>query len=329
MGGYQGSHEEIPPFPSTATVRRPPARRRRDVQRRRRADPHLRSADHDVQRAGGLHETQFENNRIPGEPDQPGVGGARRADHRIPWGRSRATTTTLRRRISATYRYNSYLTRIDHQFSPRQRMSFSNSANWGSEKRSENSLPPPALRSDNWPTHRNHYLATGDHTLTVGPKSVLNTRVSFDEPHPKEFGPLGSVTLPLRPFQRTEEPWFPNMANYANMFAQGFADAQRHSGAARLSRTAGTHLLKAGAYRLTRMIRKNVGNQNGTYAFNDNFTRRNALTGDGSGNSFASFLLGYPSSGSVDINGESDQRYPNYNVFVPAGSWNGFGATGS
>jgi hypothetical protein len=59
------------------------------------------------------------------------------------------------------------------------------------------------------------------------------------------------------------------------------------------------------------MIRKNVGNQNGTYAFNSGFTQRNALNATAR-NSFASFLLGYPSGGSVDINAESDQRYPNY-----------------
>src|SRR5260370_11830844 len=113
------------------------------------------------------------------------------------------------------YRYNSYLTRIDQQFSTRHRLSISNSGNWGTERRDENSLPPPALRSDNWPTHRNDYLATGDDNLTLGPRSVLNTRVSFDrfdEPHPKEFGPLGSLTLPFKTtVQLTTEPWFPNI----------------------------------------------------------------------------------------------------------------------
>ena len=50
-----------------------------------------------------------------------------------------------------------------------------------------------------------------------------------------------------------------------------------------LSRTMGGHLMKAGAQlRLYRMIRTNVGNQNGSYSFNSGFTQRNALTGDGS-----------------------------------------------
>ena len=79
-------------------------------------------------------------------------------------------------------------------FGPAHKLSFSNTGNWGSERRAENSLPPPALRSDNWPTHRNHYLATLDDHLTIGSRTLFNARFSydaFDEPHSKEFGPLG------------------------------------------------------------------------------------------------------------------------------------------
>ena len=56
------------------------------------------------------------------------------------------------------YRYNTYLTRIDHNFSDAHRLSFSNSANWGYERRDENGLPPPAIQSGSWPMHRNHLL---------------------------------------------------------------------------------------------------------------------------------------------------------------------------
>src|SRR5262249_33987819 len=66
------------------------------------------------------------------------------------------------------YRYTSSLTRLDHVLGPTHRLSISNSGNWGSERRDENSLPPPALRSDNWPTQRKHYLATIDDNMTVG-----------------------------------------------------------------------------------------------------------------------------------------------------------------
>jgi hypothetical protein len=329
MGGYQGFYEEIP-FPSTTTV---PTDRQRagDFSQTFNAagqliqifDPLTTTCN----AQGACTRQPFPNNQIPPERINP-VSAALLAQ--MPKANAAGTITGQNDFIASPnlghYRYNSYLTRIDHVFSDRHRLSFSNSGNWGSERRSENSLPPPALRSDNWPTHRNHYLATVDDNMTIGSRTLLNTRVSFDrfnEPHPKEFGPLGGITLPFKtPFQLTSEPWFPNinMAGYANMFAQGFRQTLNDiwSVQSTLSRTMGTHLVKAGAqYSMYRMIRKNVGNQNGTYIFDTGFTRRNALTGDGTGNSFASFLLGYPTTNSgVDINGQSDQRYPNYNVFV-------------
>ena len=331
MGGYQGFYEEIP-FPSTATL---PT----DLQRAGDFSQTFNAAGQLIQifdpltttcnAQGVCTRTAFQDNKIPASRINP-VSAALMAQ--MTKANAAGTISGNNNFIASPnlghYRYNSYLTRIDHSFGTRQRMSFSNSGNWGSERRSENSLPPPALRSDNWPTHRNHYLATGDHNLTLGPRSILNTRVSFDrfdEPHPKEFGPLGSVTLPFNtPFQLTSEPWYPNinMSGYANMFAQGFRQTLNDIWSAQttLSRTMGGHLVKTGAqYRLYRMIRKNVGNQNGTYSFNTNgpnWTQRNALTGDGTGNAFATFLLGYPSAGSVDVNAESDQRYPNYNLFI-------------
>jgi outer membrane receptor protein involved in Fe transport len=328
MGGYQGFYEEIP-FPSTATV---PT----DLQRAGDFSQTFTAAGALIPifdpltttctAQGVCTRTQFTDNKIPANRINPvSLALVSQMTKQNTAGSITGNNDYIASPNLGHYRYNSYLTRIDHQFSPRQRISFSNSADWGSERRSENSLPPPALRSDNWPTHRNHYLATGDHNITLSPKSVLNTRVSFDrfdEPHPKEFGALGSVTLPFTtPFQLTDVPWYPNinMSSYANMFAQGFRETLNDiwSVQSTLSRTAGTHLMKAGAqFRQYRMIRKNVGNQNGTYAFNSTFTQRNALNGDGSGSSFASFLLGYPSSGSVDINAESDQRYPNYDLFV-------------
>lgn len=87
------------------------------------------------------------------------------------------------------YRYNSYLTRFDHVFSNTHRLSFTNTGNWGIEFRNENGLPEPAIRSDNYPTHRNHYLASVDDNVTLNSSTLWNTRVSwdrFDEPHDKQ-----------------------------------------------------------------------------------------------------------------------------------------------
>jgi hypothetical protein len=329
MGGYQGFYEEIP-FPTTTTV--PTA-----LQLAGDFSQTFNAAGQLIQifdplttvcNAQGVCTRQaFDNNVIPKNRFNP-VSAALAA--LMPTANTPGTITGNNNFVYSPnlghYRYNSYLTRIDHSFTDHHKLSVSNSGNWGTERRDENALPPPALRSDNWPTHRNHYLATGDDTITLGPRTLLNTRFSFDrfdEPHPKEFGLLGSTTLPFKtPFQLTSDPWYPriNISNLPDMFARGFRETLNDiwSAQSTLSRTMGEHLLKAGVeYRLYRMIRSDVGNQNGSYSFTGGFTQRNPLQGDAtSGNAVASFLLGYPSSGSVDINASSDQRYPNYNLFI-------------
>jgi len=327
MGGYQGFYEEIP-FPSTQTV---PT----DLQRQgdfsqtfnangqliRIYDPLTTTCN----AQGVCTRQQFPDNKIQQSRMNP-VSLTLLA--LMPKANAPGTITGSNNFIASPnlghYRYNSYLTRIDHVFSDRHRMSFSHSSNWGSERRNENSLPPPALRSDNWPTHRNHYLATADDNLTLGSRTLLNFRVSFDrfnEPHDKEFGPTDQNLGFRTPYQLTPTPWYPriNITGSPDMFARGFRQTLNniYGVQSTLSRTQGRHLLKTGAeFRLYQLIRKDVGNQNGSFSFNENFTRFNALQGDGTGNGFATFVLGFPTSGSVDVNAQSDQRYPYFNVFV-------------
>ena len=108
------------------------------------------------------------------------------------------------------YRYNSYLTRIDHLFSDRHRLSLSNSANWGIEFRNENGLPEPSIRSDNYPTHRNHYLLTVEDNVTLSSSALWSMRGSwdrFDEPHDKIYGNI-DPQLPFQgPYQLTGPPF--------------------------------------------------------------------------------------------------------------------------
>ncbi|HTM26529.1 MAG TPA: carboxypeptidase regulatory-like domain-containing protein [Vicinamibacterales bacterium] len=329
MGGYQGYYEEIP-FPSTQTV--PTA-----LQLKGDFSQTFNAAGQLIQifdplttvcNAQGVCTRQaFENNVIPRERFNA-VSAAMAA--LMPTANAQGTITGQNNFIYSPnlghYRYNSYLTRIDHAFSTRHKISFSNSGNWGSERRDENSLPPPALRSDNWPTQRKHYLATADDNITIGPRTLLNTRFAFDrfdEPHPKEFGPLGSTTLPFNgKYQATSEPWYPSLriGGLPDMFAQGFRRTLNDIWTAQstLSHTAGAHLFKTGAeFRLYRLFRQNVGNNNGQFDFSTGFTQRDPTRSDStSGVALASFLLGYPSAGRVDINAQSDQRYSNYDVFV-------------
>ena len=333
MGGYQGFYEEIP-FPSTSTVPTALQLNGDFSQTFNSAGQLIQIFDPLTTVCAGTTCTRqpFPGNVIPRErinPVSAALAGL------MPKANAQGTISGQNNFVYSPnlghYRYNSYLTRIDHVFSPSHRVSFSNTGNWGSERRDENALPPPALRSDNWPTHRNHYLATVDDSLTVGTKTLVNTRFSydaFDEPHDKEFGPLGGVQVPFRtPYQLTDAPWFPTISigGLSDMFARGFRESDQKAYALKstVSHTRGTHLLTAGGeFRLYKQYRLDRGNLNGTYAFSGGFTQRNALQADAtSGSALASFLLGYPSSNgntgsNVTINAGSDQRYANYIVYL-------------
>jgi len=328
MGGYQGFYENIP-FPKSATV---PT----DVQRLGDFSQLLNSNGQRVtiydplttscNAAGQCTRQAFPDNRIPLNRINP-VALALLND--IPRANVPGTLTGANDYFASPnvgfYRYNSYLTRIDHNVSDRHRLSFSNSANWGYERRDENGLPPPAIQSGSWPMHRNHYLATVDDTITLSDRAVINTRVSFDRFHSTSAGLFGLLNRDLgftTPYQATPAPNYPkiSISGDTNMFPNGpSADINNIASVQSVvSKTAGRHLLKAGAeFRMYQLIRSNVGNNMGIFTFNSNFTQRdpNAGASNTQGNGFASFLLGLPDSASVDINHGSHQRYDNYGVF--------------
>ena len=226
------------------------------------------------------------------------------------------------------YRYKSYLTRVDHSFADNHRVYLTNSGNWGSERRSENSLPPgPALRSDNWPTKRISNLGALDDVITLSSSSLIDTRLSydrFDEPHAKQFGPAESA-LPFKtPYQVTSEPWYPHISwtGYQEMFGRPFRETKNEifGGQTSVSKALGEHFLKAGTeVRQYRLTRKDQNEENGRFDFSGTFTRRDPQQADStSGNAFASFLLGTPDGGNtfVDITAASVRQYRYYDLFV-------------
>ena len=80
----------------------------------------------------------------------------------------------------------------------------------------------------------------------------------------------------------------------------------------------GKQTIKFGAeFRLYRQNFLQPGAADGNYTFSKGFTQANPLRADAvSGNEFASFLLGYPSSGSVDRNIDAAYRNKYYALFV-------------
>ena len=142
-----------------------------DDHRQRHADPHLRPGDdaratRTSARARGSRSRATSFRRTAGTRSRRRCCRTSRRPNATPSNLS-GSSNFINSPNVGRYRYNSYLTRIDHVFSDNHRLSFSNSGNWGIEFRNENALPEPAIRSDNYPTHRNHYLIDGRRQLTL------------------------------------------------------------------------------------------------------------------------------------------------------------------
>jgi len=329
MGAYQGFNENIP-FPRTSSV---PT----ELQRRGDFSQTFNSAGQlitlfdplttrpDPSRPGRLIRDPFPGNAIPASRLNPValallkfIPSANVAGEAFTQANNLAVSPNL-----GLYRYNSYLTRIDHVFSDRHRAFVSNSANWGVEFRNQNGFSMPALRG-NWPKHRNHYLAAADDVFAFSSKTLLNTRVSFDrfnDFNPIDYAALGGDLGIATPFQSVA-PQYPYVTidGYQDFFPGTFSRSLNNiiSGQASVSLTRGSHFIKMGGDVRTYILdRVSLGDGNGRFDFSRGFTQRDPQSGDPtSGNGFASFLLGYPSGGGVDINASSSRRYGYYATFV-------------
>ena len=330
MAGYQGFNENIP-FPRTTTV---PS----DIERAGDFSRSFNSAGQpivifdplttrpDPARPGRFIRDPFPNNRIPAGRLSPVALALMKF---LPVANSAGEPFTAANNFLASpnlglYRYNSYLTRIDHVFSERHRAFLSNNANWGVEYRNGNGFPIPALRG-NYPKHRNHYLLTLDDVFTINSTTVWNTRVAFDrfnDYNPIDYAALQGDIGIKTPFQ-VVAPQYPHIdiANYETFFPNstfGQTVNNTYSIQSSVSKTQGSHFLKSGvdirAYRLNRI---SLGEGMGRFDFTRGFTQRDPQSGDAtSGNAFASFLLGYPSGGGVDVSATSARQYLYYALFV-------------
>jgi hypothetical protein len=330
MGGYQGFYENIP-FPVTRTIPSE-AQLRGDFSQTTTSngtpiviyDPATTSCTADF---SSCTRQPFAGNVIPEGRWSP---IARALLPYIP--RPNATPSNLAGSSNfisspniGRYRYNSYLTRIDHVFSDKHRFSLTNTGNWGIEYRNENALPEPAIRSDNYPTHRNHYLLTVDDNYTINPSTLWNTRVSwdrFDEPHDKVFGNV-DPQLPFQGAYQVTGPPFPqiNIGGYEGMFPRTFRQPKNdaYSVNSNITKSMGRHFAKLGGeFRAYQFYRQDEVNSNGTFGFENDFTRRDpfSTTGATSGNSFATFLLGLPTSGNVTLGTPRTEQYRYYAVYL-------------
>ncbi len=88
---------------------------------------------------------------------------------------------------------------------------------------------------------------------------------------------------------------------------------------ATVSKLLGAHSLKAGfETRINRVNERNPGNANGAFMFTSQFTQQDpfAAPSRGSGNAIASFLLGYPQNGNMEIRAFPARQQVSYGGFL-------------
>src|SRR5439155_12842739 len=115
------------------------------------------------------------------------------------------------------------------------------------------------------------------------------------------------------PFQNIGQYPYITIDSYQDFFPGVFSQTLNniYSVQASASKTAGRHFVTLGGeLRNYGLDRVSLGDANGRFDFRRGFTQRDPQSGDAtSGNAVASFLLGYPSGGGVDINTTSQRRY--------------------
>jgi hypothetical protein len=213
-----------------------------------------------------------------------------------------------------------YTGRVDYTVSESTRLFVRYSRNALAEARgfkySTNSAINVADTTGNSPFTRENHSATIQLTRILNPTTVLDFRLGLARFLSQsgasggadyDIGSLGFSPL----FQSQAARYFPRFtwANYEGAGAnpvQVDPIAQTNSFQGSLSKSMGRHSLKMGGeFRLQRANSQVPGYVAGNFSFDQKFTGRNPLTIEpGAGNSIASFLLGTPETGYIDVNSQ-------------------------
>ncbi len=322
MGTFEGLRERVP-FPQTASV--PTEAERRGDFSRSYADQVTPLLIYDpltttCNAAGLCTRTPFPNNVIPPDRINP-VALRLLALYPLPTLAGQRLNNFVNPVNQARYDYDSELGRIDHNFSDASRIFVSAHHNHRDEFRSTNGLQGTFANQGQWPQTRINRGGTVDWVRSIGTRSLLNLRGGFTwfsedveqrEAMAFDRGALG--------FQNLPGPYMPRIAvNQYNVpnggttsigvgsDGRGTSD-QTASLQANLTRNYARQTLKVGGeYRRIGATPKTSGNYNGYFNFTRAYTQRDPNAGDNaSGNSIASFLLGYPADG--DFGGGNERR---------------------
>jgi len=213
-----------------------------------------------------------------------------------------------------------YTTRVDYNISGKTRMFVRYSRNALAEERdfkySTTSQLNLADTSNNSPFKRENHSATIQATHTLSPTTILDFRLGLSRFLAQGGSAIGSgydlASLGFSPlYVRQAVAWFPRFtwANYNGAGANPSNNdpiAQTNSVQASLSKMSGRHSIRTGGeYRLQRAYLRNPGFLAGNFDFTQQFTGRDPLRVEPTtGNALASFLLGTPQSGGIDVNNQ-------------------------
>ncbi|MFN7923424.1 MAG: TonB-dependent receptor [Bryobacteraceae bacterium] len=229
----------------------------------------------------------------------------------------------------ATNGYNSWLGRMDLKPTQKSSIAFRYGetpwTNWSKVVWGTN----PAEPSGEWPSTRVSRNWGADWTYLISPTMVFGLRgglaryegfggntfaAGYD---PKQLGFPSSL---VGQFTTLQFPRF-NLGNYTEVGASTVTSYEANDNwsiAPTMNWMRGRHSVKFGTD--LRRYNRNVlgpGAASGNYSFNKGWTQADPQRGDAtSGDEFASFMLGYPSSGFVDRNIDPAYRHHYYSLFV-------------
>ncbi len=273
----------------------------------------------------------FDNNRIPGnrinnvatkvlsfvpQPNLPGRGFG---------------LENYANRGTEANGYDEFLTKLDYRVNDRNNVYFS----YGRLPYTEIddiliALDSPAEPSTENPLTRNFYRWVLDWTSTLNTRTVLNFRWGLaryvnisGNPAAVGFDPrqLGFADALVSQFSFLHFPRFAFSDFYTSIGANTVVNKSTrdsYSYQLNLNRHQGRHQLKYGAeFRIYNENNITPGLSSGLYNFNRAFTQADPARADrASGDEFASFLLGYPSGGRVDLNIDPAYQGKYYALFA-------------
>jgi len=206
-------------------------------------------------------------------------------------------------------RYNAYTFKVDQSLSNNEKLSVRYVRNRRWQTGPYYGWPTPAMGPNNF--QRFNQGANAQLTSTLGANMVVTTRFGFTQ-HVFENIMNGGgydptlLGFPASQVKQAQGQFFPTLTftNYTG-FGQGGNNADKSTNGyvnTAAVKVLGSHSLKFGGE--FRVLMDNQPNYSfATFAFSNQWTQRDANNADAqSGNAFASFLLGYPASGSSPYN---------------------------